>query len=240
MSRGGVALHRQYTASLFRALSWRATWLPNEAKSLGDVGYLREGLFEQWTSLKDLGVAFSKKPPKSKALFDYQSSSGVSALVKAAEETAPQFSSIGKANAGVLITFSRAGAIVLSAPSCQIFEIDQVASLDRKLRELRRSKDWEKDWVVITKIVKAPSSTILVSGSANAAVELRAAGNLGPHGVNLARIGVGFSLARQRDMAVKLVAEGGLVPLYQAYDLAGRLGRGHLHPSTRKAARRAA
>lgn len=65
-------------------------------------------------------------------------------------------------------------------------------SLESKLRKLRKDNHWDREWVVISKIVKATSSTILLSGSESAAVELRAATNLGPDGIDLARIGAVF------------------------------------------------
>jgi hypothetical protein len=74
-------------------------------------------------------------------------------------------------------------------------------------------------WVVITKVVKAHRATILLSGSTEAFVELRASGSVAAGNVDLADLAVGFARARASGMAVNLVAEGRLTPLYEAFRL---------------------
>lgn len=204
-------LSSQYTRSLFRALDWRGTWLPSESVALGDVGTLKNGLFQQQTTLAELGVRFSKNAGRARASFHYQSTSGVSVRTKVAGEASPYFTWVGAASAGVRFGFSRRGAVVFSAPSCQIVRIAGPAAVRAKLRRLP-SGHWNRDWVFISGIVKATRATILVARSKRAAVELRASTT---GAINVAKIGTGFALAGHQDMEVTMVATGSLVPLYQ-------------------------
>jgi hypothetical protein len=119
-----------------------------------------------------------------------------------------------KAHAGVRFDFTRFGAVGFSAPNCATTEIDNKRALERRLRSI---PDRDMKWVVGTKVVKAHSATILVSGASGAFVELRASGDIAPGGVDLADLAVGFSRARTSGMAAKLVAEGRLTPLYETF-----------------------
>jgi hypothetical protein len=205
--------YRQYTRSLLRT-GYRATWLPGETMELGAIGFLKDGLFDQRARLRDFDITFTAKRGTGRTGFEYQSSTGVKTSYKAAGESSASFRGVGVASAGVRFEFSRLGAVVFSAPKCEITEIDNKRALERRLRGVR---DWDMGWVVITKLVKAESATILLSGSGEAFVELRAKGSVAPGGVDLADVAVGFSRARASGMAVSLVAEGRLTPLYEAF-----------------------
>lgn len=206
-------VHRQYTKSLFRALNWRGTWPVSERLELGDVGTLEDGIFRQETTLADLRVSFSKNWGTARTSFYYESSSGVSVHTKLAGETSRFFSYVGHARAGVSFLFSRAGAVVFWAPSCRVGAIANPASLRPKLKRLRESGDWDRDWVFISRVIKAPRATILVSGSRGAGVELRADQSV--TAIDLAKIGADLAVARREGMAVFMVAAGDLIPLYQ-------------------------
>jgi hypothetical protein len=181
---------------------------------LGAVGFLKDGLFDQRARLKDFGISFAPRPDGGRTGFEYQSSTGVKTSYKAAGQASGAFRAVGVASAGVRFEFSRFGAVVFSAPNCVVSEIDNKRSLERKLRN---TSDWDMGWVVITKILKARSATILVSGSTGAFVELRASGDIAPGGIVLADLAAGFSRARTSGMAVQSVAEGRLTPLYEAF-----------------------
>jgi hypothetical protein len=220
--------YQLYTRGVFRSLKMRATRLPQEGVALGDVGIMEDGVFERRTTLRKLGIRFSTRPGRTTASFDYSSRQGVSFSTKAAGETSNEFQSVGKAKAGVLIRFSRAGAVVFTVPSSRIVSISNLNDLQADLRRLDRSGVWERRWVVVTKIVEAESATILVSGSARAKVELRADAHIVAGSVDLADVGAGFSRASSQDMEIKLVAEGDLVPLYLVHEL--RTTRTARHP----------
>jgi hypothetical protein len=208
-----AAAYRQYTRSLLGALNWRGTWPPSDSVELGDVGVLKDGVFEAETTLGDLGVNFSGNQGRAKASVDYQSSSGVSVRTKLAGETSPYFTHVGRGRAGVLFRFSRRGAVVFSAVSCQIVGIEGMASLQAKLRRLRRSGEWHRHWVFVHRTIHASSATILVAGSRSAGVELRADASV--TAIDLARIGAGLAVARREGMEVAMVATGDVMPLYQ-------------------------
>jgi hypothetical protein len=191
-------------------------WLPSEVVDVGAVGCIRDGVFQQQTDLRQIGVSFKTTNQATRADFDYQSSSGVSGYFKLAGDESDLFTAVGKASAGVVFKFSRAGAVVFSAPACRVRSMQHERSVASALRRL---SDWDRDWFVVSKVALASSATILVSGSSNSSVELRARGTLGPDGVEILDLASNFSLASHKDMAVKIVASGKLSPLYVARQL---------------------
>lgn len=215
--------YRNYTVSMLRRTGYRATWFPSESLELGGVGFLLStGRFDQRARLRDFGVSFTSRRSGGSMSFDHQSSSGVSCSVKAAGQEKGPFQWVGTASAGIRFEFSRAGAIVFSAPDCVVTEIDNKRALERRLRDVQ---DWDNGWVVVTRVVRAKHATILVSGEKGAFTELRANAGLSLGGVDLAELAVGFQKARSSSMSVDLVARGDLTPLFEAHQLA--------HPSWR-------
>ena len=94
--------------------------------------------------------------------------------------------------------------------------------------------------MVISRIYKADTATILVSGSHDSAVELRAQAGLGAAVLDLASLSAGFGVALSSGMEVCLVATGGLVPLYIADEWRrehGWVGKRNLRPRRRPAKR---
>ena len=175
-------------------------------------------------------MKWKPRPNPATTTVEYQSSAGVTQTVKLAGDQKGIFEAIGTASAGVRYDFSRAGAVVFSAPDCQIEEIDDKRSLERQLQGIFA---WETGWIVITKVVRARHTTILVSGERGAFVELRASGSVAPSGVEIAEIAAGFQKAKHSNMSIHLVSQGNLTPLYEAHRLVkprrGRDRRGKLY-----------
>jgi hypothetical protein len=222
---------RQYTFSILTNTGYRATWLPNERMELGAVGFLLDnGKFDQRANLRDFQVRYKPKPNRATTTVEYQSSSGVTQTVKLETDEKGIFEAIGTASAGVRYDFSRAGAVVFSAPDCEIDEIDDKRGSERQLQGLSA---WESGWIVITKVLLAKQTTILVSGDKGAFVELRASGSVAPTGVGIAEIAAGFQKAKHSNMSIHLVSQGNLTPLFEAHRLVkprrGRDRRGKLY-----------
>lgn len=200
----------RYTRSIFQSLRYRATWLPSETIRLGSYGFLRNGVFDERGQLKDLKVSVISSQRSAKASFVYQSSDGVKITFKTKGQLSDLFQSIAAGSGGALVEFSREGAVVFSAPSCTVKRISNIRAVEAQLAGV---DSWQRDLVVVTRVVQADSATILVSNSGKSRVELKARATTGA-GSGLVNLGVGYSSASSTDMAVEIVAQGGLTPLY--------------------------
>src|ERR1035437_4990649 len=99
---------------------------------------------------------------------DISSESGVAISFKAAGETNPSFAHVGEADVGIKVDFGTRGAFVLQAPETFHTEMGDRLTLQRRIIDAFKRGSWEKDWLVITRLVKATSATVLISKSSNA------------------------------------------------------------------------
>ncbi|MCB1638310.1 MAG: hypothetical protein KDI15_05640, partial [Thiothrix sp.] len=218
-------IHQRYTREIYDNLRYRPTWLPGTPIQLGSVGIIESGIFRPVTSLERLNVAFEAVTDASRDAISYNSKTGVSITFKAAGDSNPGFEAITKASAGALIEFSRHGAIVLQLQGAASHRIaDQPALYKALLRAivLGDEDQWQRNWVAITEVVQAESATIVISGSADSKLELKASGSAAP--ASLVDASAGLSVARESQVSTRIIAESGLTPLYRGV----RVRRGFL------------
>jgi len=156
-----------------------AAWLPNEVLRLGDVGTLeKRTFFRHKTSLDLLGIKFATREDPFPTPFDLLSEKGVQLAYKLAGEVNPKAPNIPQAKAGVAVDFSAKGAFVIRAPLTYEPAIEDIATLEAQILDLYKKGRWNKEWVVIAKLVTAPSATILISRSSEGKIELSAEAQL--------------------------------------------------------------
>jgi hypothetical protein len=106
--RMAMKLAERYEKEIAQGLQYLPTWLPMRSLSLGDVGAIRNNLFQPETNLGNLKIPFSRSDSRPTGTLRYNSHEGVSATFKASG-TAPIAGSILSVNdAGVAVKFSRA------------------------------------------------------------------------------------------------------------------------------------
>lgn len=214
-----MAIHKIYISEIYRNLRYRASWLPGTPMGLGTVGPIEDGIFRAVTDLPLLQIPFEETDdPEKKANIDFTSQTGVSMAFKAAGEVDGRFAAVAKAEAGALLEFSREGAVVLQLREVLLKRISDQARLSRSLMRAVAvsdgSKQWQRDWVVITEVARAGSATIIISNSKKSRLELKASGTTAP--TSLVDISANLSVAAESDVSTKVIAESGLTPLYRA------------------------
>jgi hypothetical protein len=93
-----------------------AAWLPNVHLALGDIGVVRDGIFEPVTSLKRLGIPFAVEPGGSGVELSYASTDKVTTTTKAGAKTGP-----AAAKGKVAVEFRAENAVLarcLESPIC--------------------------------------------------------------------------------------------------------------------------
>jgi len=209
-------VHHLYSKEIYSNLRYRPTWLPGTPITLGSVGLIEGGIFRAITSLDKLDIPFEELIDTDRDSIDYSSSSGVSITFKAAGETNAKFEAIGSASAGVLIEFSRSGAVVLQFRGAANHRIADQPALYRKLLHsivIGDEEKWQRKWVVITEVVQSESATIVISNSSNSKLELEASGSIKP--TSLVDLSGKLSVAKEFHVGTKIISESGLTPLYR-------------------------
>lgn len=216
-----MSLAQQYTSEIAKGLQYLPIWLPIKTLTLGTVGTIQKNVFEPEGNLNGMGVPFTPSPSRSEGTMRYNSNDGVSIQFKAAGSAPVAGSALSTADAGVAVKFSRSNAVVFEASGCRIEAIADVGTLGRRLIELYGSGEWNKDYYVVTEVVKADVTTILISSSAGASLELKAGGDIHAASLSLASLEAQFSTASTAKMGYELVAKEGLTPLFKAWRVRG-------------------
>jgi hypothetical protein len=188
------------------------------------VGRLRNYEYERVRTLKDFGVAFQVRKDPAVGLLEYTSEGSVSLDVKAAGDL-PAKTEITDANAKVVVSFSRGEAVFFQASNCLATSIEDQHTLGQALLKLYEAGEWPEDYVVVTEVIRAARTTVLISNGSNAVIEFAVTGEvkLGNH--TLVDADAGLRVARVRNIGTQILAEGELTPLFKAKGIKKRLLR---------------
>jgi hypothetical protein len=205
-----------YSRGIKRKLeNYWAAWLPGTRFAVGDIGTLNGYLFEKVGTLDELKLKYYAEPDNDPSPLDISSESGVAVSFKAAGETNAAFDYIGAADAGLKIAFGSEGAFILQAPETFESEVGDRLNLQRQIVNAYAKGNWEKDWLVITRLVKATSATVLISKSSNASLELTAKGNLSGAVAALGSANAGITVKHQQGDTISMIGGQNVTPLFQ-------------------------
>ena len=202
-----------------------APWLPSSKYSLGDVGILEGNLFKKLSSLKDLSISFDESQSNELGLIDYVSESGVEVSFEASGQVNTNVANIPEAKASINIRFTSMGAFVVQIPKTNEVSIDNLLSLQGSIISAFKSGLWDKNWVVITKIINAPFATFLISNSSKSNVEFEIEGDLNHGLAELGNAQAQLSLRSQTGDILKIIGAKDVTPFFQLSKLRFPIGR---------------
>ena len=206
---------KQYTNELYKKFGYYATWMPGTPMELGTVGIMDSKVFVKKSHLRNFGIAFDIEEDPSKDDLDYTSDSGVTFTPKVSGTVPAAGSVLTQADAGFTVEFSREKALLFKVKGAQYVSIRDQEKLGREIGKLKEEGKWKKEYVVIVELARADSATILISGSANSKIELKANANIGATKLDIADASLQLGIAIARSMSTKIIAEQGLTPLFR-------------------------
>jgi hypothetical protein len=205
-----------YAAGVKRKLAnYWAAWLPATRFAIGDIGTLNGCLFEKVGTLDQLNLKHYAETDNDPSPLDLSSESGVDISFKAAGETNPLFTHVGAAEAGLRIELESQGAFILHAPETFGSEIGDRLNLRRQIIDAFSRGAWEKDWLVITRLVRATSASVVISRSSKASVEFTIRANLAGVVAPLGAAHAGISVRYQKGDTVSMIGGRNVTPLFQ-------------------------
>lgn len=224
---------KQYTKEMRRKFAYIATWNPGTPMTIGSIGVTKDGRFRRVSDLETLGIPYEIIKDNDPADLDYASEGSVTITMKASGSG--PVGGLGTLDAGFSVEFKKSNSTLFKAKETYTDVMRDTHKLGQEILKRYRNGKWEKEWVVVTEVVRATSATILISNSQNGQVDLKATadGNLLRGLADPAlELGIQFS----RGMETQIIAEKGLTPLYRGVgikthlfgkpDLAGRGMRG--------------
>lgn len=210
-----------------RRFGYRATWEPNAPIRLGAVGKLHAGAFLPYTSLEKLGIDVETDVSTGEGTLKHNTEGGVNFTTKAAGELSESVQFIDDAKAGLVIEFTADRAVAFAANQTTNHQISNLEEVERKILGLYNEGKWKKDYVVVTNLITAESTTVFIGRSAGAKVELEAAADVNLAKIDLADAEGKLSLAGKKKLETEILGEKGLSPLYRVMGVnRGFLGLG--------------
>ena len=196
-----------------------ATFPPNQPYELGDFGILNDEVFVRLGNVKNrFGLTFQVRAGEAKSpAIDFTSKGSVAVDFRTKAEAA-----IGTVpvKAGLDITFARENSVFFNAADCTLDSVEDQVALGEQIIKLYEQKKWEKKYAIVTGVLRAKSTTAIVSSSSNSSISLDAESPDIP-AINLADASLKLSVKRVKDVALKIVTEGELVPLMSLSKIQG-------------------
>jgi hypothetical protein len=211
-----LGLSEEYINELKKETTYSPIWFPNRSISIGDVGRIRNYNYEHLTTLKEMGIESEGKEGKVQADFQYCSSGAVT--IKA-DLDAKKKDIITEAETGLSIFFSRKNAIFFRISGCKSCILNNAMEVGNKVVDLYQRGKWEKNMVVVSEVISATSSTIIVSRGNNSEIKLLANGNINAAKIDLADLSLKLRVLSEKNIAAQIVAQQGLTPLFKASGL---------------------
>ncbi|BFU94133.1 MAG: hypothetical protein NTNFB02_08550 [Nitrospira sp.] len=208
-----MAIHDSYTKEILEQLNYNATWLPTVQLAPGDVCDLRGHEIQVVSHLTEFKIAFELEDRPAETDIEYASAGAVSINFKASGDPPPVGSMLDVSDAGVSVSFSQLRAVVLRMAKCTSKRIKSLQKVGEQVLALHAAGSWPEDYVVITEIVAAGASTIIISNGESAGLDLTAKAGVNAGALTLASLDAGLQVKRESKIGAKFVAVPGLTPL---------------------------
>lgn len=209
-----MKLHEQYTTEVHEQLNYVATWLPTVKVALGDVCTMYDHQLQVVSSLADFKIPFATENAPVDTDIEYSSEGAVSIRLKASGDPPPLGSALTVQEAGITLAFNRANAVVMRMSACKASRIKGLHEVGQQILSLKN--EWPKGYVVISQVVKAGTTTIIISKGSDAVIDLVAKAGIGAGALTLASLDAGLQIKNESKIGAKFIAQPGLTPLAYA------------------------
>ena len=203
---GAVEIYTDAVYNNFKPL--HANWEPGRPVQLGDYGVMKGRTFVHLGNIKDLGVNFSERADETSDDKQFTSTSDVNVTFHAKGTTT---AGVVNAKAGLEVAFGSKDAVFFNAADCTYNMIADKAAVGKRILALNDKEEWQREWVVVTDLVKAGATTVAISGGASASILFEAKGDVDR--IDLADASIGLSVKSSKNVGYRVVAANGLYPL---------------------------
>jgi len=190
---------------------FHANWLPGTPLKLGDYGQVIGGTFRRIGNIQDEGIAeIEIRTDQTEDQYEFVSSAETEFIFQVGGGGSGN--TLGSVRAGLEIKFGSANSIFFNAAGCTLDSIENVRQVGDALIDADKRGNWKRPWSVVTSLVRSGATTIVVSGSKDSSIKLEAAVE-GVKEIDLADASLKLVMRNQRNVAFKLIAKDGLMPM---------------------------
>lgn len=187
------------------------TWLPGTPLKLGDFGKMDRNVFVRIGNINNsYGIGFKERSDQHLNKMEFKSANATEVIFTAKGSGAVE--GAANVNAGIEINFSSKNSVFFFAANCAIVSIEDQRKRGEEILELFKQRKWNEDYVVVTRIVKAGATTVIISGGNQSSISLEAGADT-VQTIDLADASLKLTVKRERNIGYKSIAETGLNPL---------------------------
>ncbi len=203
-----------YTDAVHDHLPYYGNPDPGAPLDPGDYGILNGDAFERIGNLRDIGVTFSTKTEKQRSHHDFSSEGVRKTTIEAS--ASGNAGPIAKLKAALKLDFSRERGVFFNAADCVTEGISNTDALGKQLIKRYDEGDWKKKYVVVTQVVRAGTTTVIISLKAGASVSLEATGDV--QAIDLADASLRLRpVDNSSDSVYKVTSAEGMTPLMKLF-----------------------
>ena len=152
----------RYTNELCARYNYLATWYPGIKLTLGDIGtFNRQRIFVPISEIAKQGLELSHQYSPAITEFSHQSATDFDYHLKLAGESDPFTPHLPLASAGIGMRFRGEGALFFQLGGVTLERVSDQITLARNLLQLARNREWERQWVVVTEVIRANTAEYL-------------------------------------------------------------------------------
>ena len=190
---------------------------------VGDIGIISDYQYRRVSSLADFGFEFGTRKDDSRAIMQYSTENAVSVEIGGGAQAGVP--GVEPVQGKLSVKFRSSDAVLFQAGNCHTLSIDNQHALGEKVLEMSGTGDWPDNYVVVTDVVSAEVTTILISSGSQAEAEFSVKADLNLQSTSLANADTNVRLLRAKNIGTQIVAQRGLTPLFKAQGVVRRLIR---------------
>lgn len=205
-----------YTDEVYEHLRpLHATWEPGMPLDLGYFGVMDDHMFVHRGNIFDIirgtgeRVDLEVDKDETKDQKTFYSKDTKEFRIYARGET--DVNGIVRAKAGIDIGFSSDKGVFFNAAGCAYDKFADKIKLERILRKLGDGGHWRKEWVIVTDIVRAGATTVVISAGKGSSITLEAGADVPK--IDLADASVKLGISRREKIGYTVVSDEGMFPL---------------------------
>jgi hypothetical protein len=150
-----------------------ANFPPSRPIELGAYGVMENGYFKRYGNIKDtFGIAYTPIPDESPSYETFKSEGSVGVKVGAKGDIGAGGVPLLKAQ--IEFSFSSEKSLFFSSAGVKYIQMKSLDSVGERLVELYKQNKWKKKYVLVSSILEAGNTLILISGSAQCNVVVEA------------------------------------------------------------------
>lgn len=155
--------------------NYEANFPASNPIELGDYGVVKNGYFERYGNIRDkelFGIDFKTIPDDYSSYETFKSEGSVGITSNAKGDIG--ISGVPLIKARIDFTFSADKSLFFSSAGVKYIHMDNLVNIGNSLIELYKQNKWKKKYVLVTSIIEAQTTLILISGSSQCNVTVEA------------------------------------------------------------------